>query len=105
MKTPEGKRIVFTLHSEPLKDLKRRWKATVAFAPESTDDSVAEVTVVDGEGIPVAAAEFEFAGSRTKIIAGGGGLKCSSFVAGKHEPAIWLHRPGVSPVPGMLTFE
>jgi hypothetical protein len=105
MKTPVGKRIILTLHSLPHKDLRQRWKTTVEFAPESTGESIAQLAVVDGEGTPVDEGEFEFAGTRTKIAGGKGGLKCADFIAGKHEPAVWLYRPGMSPVPGMLTFE
>ena len=39
------------------------------------------------------------------VLDGVGALACGDFVKGKHEPAIWVYRKGVSPVPGALTFE
>jgi len=105
MKTPADKQITLTLYSHPMKDLKMRWKALLVFAPGSTDDSSAELTIADGEGTPIAAAELEFAGVRTPVKDGKGALRCGDFAKGKHEPAIWLYRKGVAPVPGALTFE
>lgn len=105
MRTPADKTITLTLYSHPMKDLKMRWKAFVAFAAGSTDETPAEITINDGEGTPVASGEFEFAGVRTPIRKGKGKLLCGDFVKGKHESAIWLYRKGMSPVPGALTFE
>ena len=105
MKTPEDKRITLTLYSHPMKDPKMRWKALVAFEPGSTDDSFAAVTMADGEGTSVAAATFEFAGCRIAIRDGQGVMRCGDFVKGKHEPAIWVYRKGMAPVPGAVTFE
>lgn len=105
MKTPPDKTITFTLYSHPMKDLKLRWKASLTFPAGSTDDSNAELRINDGEGSPIAAGTFEFAGVRIKVKEGVGLLRCGDFVKGKHEPAIWLHRKGMAPVPGALTFE
>ena len=105
MKTPADKTITLTLYSHPMKDLKMRWKVQVVFAAGSTDESTAEVKINDGEGNPVAAGVFEFAGLRTPIKGGLGAIRCGDFVKGKHETAIWLHRDGMMPVPGALTFE
>ena len=105
MKTPEDKCITLTLYSHPMKDMKMRWKALVVFEPASTDDSSASVTMADGEGTPIASATFEFAGCRIAVRDGRGSMRCGDFVKGKHEPAIWLHRKGMVPIPGALTFE
>jgi hypothetical protein len=105
VKTPADKTITLTLYSHPTKDLKMRWKALVVFAPGSTDESFAEIAINDGEGAPIAAGTFEFAGVKTPIKKGVGKLRCGDFVKGKHEPAIWLYRKGMVPVPGALTFE
>ena len=105
MNTPVDKRIVFTFSSHPVKNVKHRWKAHLAFNPGSTDDSSAELDVVDGEGAPVAKGTFELAGQRLAVKDGAASLRCGDFVKGKHEGAIWLYRPGVEPVPGALTFE
>ena len=59
MKTPPDKRIVFTLYSHPMKDLRQRWKATLAFEPGSTDDSDANLVINDGCGDPIAEGTFE----------------------------------------------
>ena len=82
-----------------------RWKAQLVFAPGSTDETPAEITMVDGEGTPIKAATFEFAGLKTPIKDGKGAIRCGDFVKGKHEPAIWLYRKGMVPIPGALTFE
>ena len=105
MKTPVDKRITLTFYSHPMKDLKLRWKVSLAFEPGSNDESMARLSVVDGEGTPVADGAFEFAGAMTKIRSGEGRLKCGDFVKGRHKTAIWLHRKGCVPVPGALTFE
>ena len=105
MTTPKDKTITFTFYSHPMKDLKMRWKALVVFEPGSTDDSLASVTMADGEGTPIAAATFEFAGCRIAVKDGQGAMRCGDFVRGKHEPAIWLYREGMAPVPGAVTFE
>ena len=105
MKTPADKTITLTLYSHPTKDLKMRWKAQIVFAAGSTDDTPAGITMVDGEGTPIKAATFEFAGAKTPIRDGKGELLCGDFIKGKHESAIWLHRKGMWPIPGALTFE
>ena len=105
MKTPADKIITLTLYSHPMKDLRLRWKALVVFAAGSTDETPAEITINDGEGAPIPSGQFEFAGQRTHIEKGKGRLLCGDFVKGKHEPAIWLYRKGLAPVPGALTFE
>ena len=105
MKTPADKTITLTFYSHPTKDLKMRWKAQLVFAAGSTDETPAEITMVDGEGTPIKIATFEFAGAQTAIKDGRGTIRCGDFVKGKHEPAIWLHRKGMWPIPGALTFE
>ena len=105
MKTPPDKRIVFTLYSHPMKDLRQRWKATLAFEPGSTDDSDANLVINDGCGDPIAEGTFELAGTKISVVAGRGTLRCGHFAKGKHEQGIWLYRKGCAPVPGALTFE
>ena len=105
MKTPVDKRIVLTFYSHPMKELKLRWKALLTFEPGSTDATPATVSIADGEGTPVKSGTFELAGQRIRIRDGVGTLPCGDFVKGKHEPAIWLHRRGLAPIPGALTFE
>jgi len=105
MKTPPDKKITLTFYSHPTKDLKMRWKAWLVFAPGSSDETPAALTVVDGEGTPVANGRFEFAGQLTPVKDGEGRLLCGDFAKGKHETAIWLHRKGMVPIPGALTFE
>ena len=105
MRTPADKTIVFTLYSHPMKDMKQRWKAHLTFPPGATDDTNAVLEIADGEGAPIASGGFEFAGTTVVVSAGRGLLRCGDFVRGKHEGGIWLHRKGVPPVPGALTFE
>jgi len=105
MKTPPDKRIMLTYYSHPMKDLKMRWKAHLTFEPGSVDETPAVIALEDGEGAPIASATFELAGRRLKVTDGRAAIACGDFVKGKHETAIWLHRKGVVPVPGALTFE
>ena len=105
MKTPKDKTLTLTFYSHPMKDLKMRWKALLTFAAGSTDASFATLAIADGEGTPIASGAFEFAGAAIRIKSGKGKLRCGDFVRGKHETAIWLHRKGLPPVPGALTFE
>ena len=105
VKTPPDRTIVFTLYSHPAKDPALRWKATLAFLPGSTDESFAELAVVDSEGRPVPKGVLDFAGAHIAVKNGEGKLRCADFVKGKHEGGVWFRRPGVVPVPGALTFE
>lgn len=88
-----------------MKDPKMRWKAILVFAPASTDSSLAELEIRDGEGSEIRRGVFEVAGCRIQVKEGRGAVRCGDFVKGRHEPAIWLHRKDVPPVPGALTFE
>jgi len=105
MRTPADKRIVFTLYSHPMKNVKLRWKAHLAFPAGATDETPAELELVDGEGVPVDSGVFEFAGCQLSVSGGRSEIRCGDFVRGKHAGAIWLHRKGAPPVPGALTFE
>lgn len=105
MRTPADKRIVFTYYSHPMKDLRLRWKAQLAFEPGSTDESEAVLTIADGVGEPIAEGVFELAGKRIAVQNGEGRLRCGDFAKGKHEQAIWLYRAELLPIPGALTFE
>ena len=105
MRTPDDKRVTLTFYSYPTKRLTMRWKAKVTFEPGSVDDSLATVTLVDGEETPVPRAWFEVAGQRIDIRDGRGELRCGDFVKGKHETPIWVQRKGMLPIPGALTFE
>ena len=104
MKTPEGKEITFTFGSHPTKDLKMRWEAKLAFPPGAVADTKLTLTIVDGEGAPVAKGVFEFAGMKIRIADGSAQISYRDFIKGKHETALWLHRDGMMPIPGGLTF-
>lgn len=105
MRTPIDKRVIFTLYSHPVKEANLRWKAHLTFEPASTDDTDAVLEIIDGVGEPIHEGTFQFAGSSIVIANGRGLLPCRSFVSGKHDGAIWLHRKGLPPIPGALTFE
>ena len=104
MKTPEDKTIAFSFHSHPTKDMKTRWQAKITFPPGSTAETVLPISVVDGEGMPVESAVFEFAGQHLKVKDGEASMTFAEFIAGKHSVPIWLHRAGMKPVPGLPTF-
>ena len=105
MKTPSDKKIEFTYYSHPVKRPEMRWKAKLAFPPGSTDLTPAMFTIVDGDDAPVPEAEFEFAGRRIAVVGGHGEIPCGDFLRGIHEGGLWLHRKGMPPIPGALTFE
>ena len=105
MKTPVDKTVVFTFYSHPMKDPSLRWKARLVFPAGADDDTAARIEINDGTGAPVDSGVFEFAGARISVKDGRGELRCGDFVRGKHDPAIWLYRHGMMPVPGALTFE
>ena len=104
MKTPEGKTITMTFGSHPMRDLTQRWIARITFPGSAGPETVLELRVTDGEETPVDEGVFEFAGQRLEVRRGRASLTYAQFVAGKHETALWLHRPGLKPVPGGLTF-
>lgn len=104
MKSPLDRKIVFTFHSHPTKDLSQRWQAMVAFPPGSTAETPLEITVVDDDGRKIKSAVFEFAGKELPVVDGAATMTFAEFVAGKHSVPIWLHRKGRRPVPGVPTF-
>lgn len=104
MKTPD-RQIVFAFASHPTKDPKLRWQTFLTFPPGAGPETILPMTFADGEGTPVAEGSFEFAGRRIPVADGRGSMTYAEFVAGKHAVPIWLHRPGMEPIPGGLTFE
>lgn len=104
MKTPDDKTIALTFGSHPTRDLRMRWTAVITFPAGSTESSVLPIAVRDGNGDLIADAVFEFAGRRLKVKAGAASIGYGDFVRGKHSVPLWLHRPGMPPVPGGLTF-
>lgn len=104
MKTPPDKTISFTFVSHPEKDASLRWTARLTFPPGAMPDTVLPIEVRDGLEIPVPSAVFEFAGRRLSVVHGQTSLTYAAFIRGKHETALWLHRPGKPPIPGGLTF-
>ena len=104
MKTPPDKTIVFTFASHPEKDAALRWTARLTFPPGAVSGTVLPIEVFDGTNAPVPSAVFEFAGRRLNVERGRASLTYTDFICGKHETALWLHRPGKPPIPGGLTF-
>lgn len=104
MKTPADKPISFVYVSHPAHEMKMRWSAKLHFKGGEDDGSSLELEIHDGEGEAVKSGAFEFAGKTLKVENGKAVISCRDFVAGKHERAIWLHRAGMAPVPGGLTF-
>lgn len=104
MKAPADRTVAFTFVSHPVRDVNMRWAATLTFPPGAGPDDALPVHAENGAGAPLADAVFEFAGAAVKISDGDGTLKYRDFIAGKHEKAIWMRRPGADPVPGSLTF-
>ncbi len=105
MKTPADKLIHFSFDSHPTKRLEERWSAKLTFPPGSTATTVLPIEIVDGNGVPVRAATFEFAGQRLPVKDGQASIVYADFIRGKHEVALWLYREGMPPIPGGLTFK
>jgi len=105
VKTPEDRQIVFQFGSHPTKDLAWRWAARLVFPPGATAETSLEIGLTDGLGRPIREGEFEFAGQRLKVADGRARITYADFVRGKHSVPLWMHRPGIEPIPGGLTFE
>ena len=104
MKVPDDKTITLTFASHQVKDRAQRWAVNVTLPGGAGPDAVLRVHAEDGLGAPVAEGVFEFAGQSVALAGGEGAIRYADFVAGKHERAIWMRRPGMEPVPGSLTF-
>ena len=105
MKTPVDKTIRFVFHSHPVRDLAVRRRAEVEFPPSAGAEDSLAILIADGNGAPVSAGVFEFAGKQIEISGGSGSIGYADFIAGKHEKGVWLYRKGMPPTPGGLTFE
>ncbi len=104
MRTPPGKSIAITFHSHQTKKLEMRWRAILSFPPDAGSEATVDITVLDGLNAPVKAGSLELAGLLINVKDGKAAISFGDFVKGKHEKAIWLHRKGMLPIPGALTF-
>ncbi len=104
MKTPVDKTLTFSFISHKMKDVSLGWLARVTFPGGSDEGSVLPIEVVDGHGDRVGKAVLEIFGKSLPVMDGISRIKYADFVKGKHEKGVWLHRAGVEPVPGGLTF-
>lgn len=104
MKIPEGKTITLTFLSTNRKEKEKRWAVNVILSGGASSGDVFKVKAEDAEGNKIPEAVFEFAGTLVDIKDGVGGISYDDFIKGKHEKGVWLKRPGVEPVPGLLTF-
>lgn len=104
MKIPEGKTITLTFLSTNRKEMEKRWAVNVVLSGGASSGDVFNVKAEDAGGNKIPEAVFEFAGTLIDIKDGVGGISYDDFIKGKHEKGVWLKRPGVEPVPGLLTF-
>ncbi len=104
MQVPEEKTITFTFASHPNKEPTRRWTARLTFPAGAGANAILPLAVEDGNGAPIASAVFELAGQKVPIRDGLGRMTYAAFIAGRHDPALWLHLPDGEPIPGGLTF-
>ncbi|MBO7236517.1 MAG: hypothetical protein J6V45_00340 [Kiritimatiellae bacterium] len=104
MKIPEGKTITLTFLSTNRKEKEKRWAVNVVLSGGASSGDVFKVKAEDAGGNKIPEAVFEFAGTLIDIKDGVGGILYDDFIKGKHEKGVWLKRPGVEPVPGLLTF-
>ena len=76
----------------------------IVLPPNATADTPMSVEATDGNEKPLESATFEFVGCKVRISGGKGTLLYGDFVKGMGETAVWMFRPGRTPVPGGLTF-
>lgn len=104
MYTPKDKKVIFTFVSPIAEDKKSCWMASVIFTPGADENAIFDIIVKDGEDNLIPKAIFEFAGCALEVESGAARISYRDFIKGKHEKAIWLHRPGYNATPGLLTF-
>jgi hypothetical protein len=104
MKIPEGKTMTLTFLSTNRKEKEKRWAVNVVLSGGASSGDVFKVKAEDAGGNKIPEAVFEFARTLIDIKDGIGGISYDDFIKGKHEKGVWLKRPGVEPVPGLLTF-
>ena len=69
------------------------WVVHLHFPPNSGPSDELPIEAIDGTGAPITG-EFEFMGRKCPIKDGNGAILYADFIAGIHEPAIWMYRPG-----------
>lgn len=104
MKTPDGKNVRIVFASHQMKNTLERWWASVSFPAGTCGDGQLPVSATDWENRPLDKAVFECFGICIPIKNGKGSVSCADFIKGKHATAVWMHRDGMKPVPGSLTF-
>lgn len=104
MKTPPDKTIAFTFISHRTEKSEQRWIAHMTFPPGADGSTMLPIEIMDGNDEPVGSGTFEFAGCSLEVRDGMASISYADFVKGKHSVPIWLHRRGMPPVPGGLTF-
>ena len=104
MKTPDDKAIAFTFISHMTARPEQRWIARLEFPPGAGPETELPIEIIDGEDNPVGEGTFEFAGLSLPVRDGASSIRYADFVKGKHAVPLWLHRKGMPPVPGGLTF-
>jgi len=80
------------------------WVARIHFPPHSGPDDNLPIEATDGLEHPIEDGEFEVMGQKCKIKSGSGSMRYSDFIAGIHEKPVCMHRPGMTSIPGSLTF-
>ena len=104
MKTPPDKTVAFTFISHRTEKSEQRWIAHMTFPPGADGSTMLPIEIIDGNDEPVGSGTFEFAGCSLEVRDGMASISYADFVKGKHSVPIWLHRRGMPPVPGGLTF-
>lgn len=104
MRTPPDKTIAFTFVSHKTDRSELRWIAHMTFPPGADGSTVLPIELIDGNDEPVKSGTFEFAGRSLDVRDGRASISYADFVKGKHSVPVWLHRQGMPPIPGGLTF-
>ena len=103
MKSPD-KTLFFFYRSIPKELNEDIWIVRIMLPPNADADTLMSVSATDGNEVPLDEATFELSGKRIPISGGQGTLPYGDFVKGMGETAVWMFRPGRTPVPGGLTF-
>jgi hypothetical protein len=103
MKSPDCA-FALEFRSVPTGDVREDWIVRLHFPAGAGADDLLPLTARDGRDVPIETGTFAFMGCMCPLAAGSGSIRYRDFVAGIHEKAVWLLRPGQESVPGVLTF-
>ena len=103
MKCPD-RDFTMLFRSMPLKSAELQWEVHLVFPANMGPAGALPFYVTDWDEVPIPEGHLDLMGGRWKFAGGRGKIPCADFIKGIHETAVWLHRTGMDPVSGGLTF-